>query len=168
MKIDFIIISSILVIICFLPFIIFPLIANKEKKNIINRFKEEAQKLGLNISYELLWNNNLAGVDVEKRQFLFVQKTEMNFEIRLINLIKMGDIKIRPQTHTYKIQGKPEEILTRIDLEIYEQNSLDFQVITLFDHDLNYNQEFELNNAQKLALELRKYLSTQPYLRRTA
>ncbi len=168
MKIDFIILSSILVIICFLPFILFPLIANKEDNCIKNRFKEEARKLGLNISYELQWNTNRAGIDILKRQFLFVQKPDMDFEIRQVDLNKVGDIKILTQTLKVKQQGKLVEILSRIELEFYTDNYLAPIAVTVFDHDLNYNQDFEIRNTQKLVAELQKYLSVQPVLKRTA
>ncbi|CAN5125907.1 hypothetical protein BH23BAC2_BH23BAC2_20810 [soil metagenome] len=64
MKIDFIIISGILVIISFLPFILFPILISKEGKKLKNKFKTEASRLGLNISYVLIWNSNRAGIDI--------------------------------------------------------------------------------------------------------
>jgi len=168
MKIDFIIISIILVITCFLPFILFPLIANSEEKSLKKRFKEEVQKLGLNISYELHWNTNRIGIDILKKQFLFVQKTEIGFDIRQVDLTKVHDITILQQNHIFKLQGRPEEVLTRIDLEFYVVNFPAPMVVTLFDHDQNYNQDFELKNAQQLVMELRKYLTIQPLLKHTA
>lgn len=167
MKIDFIIISSILVIICFLPFILFPLLANKEEKSLKKRFNEEALKLGLNISYELCWNTNIAGLDILKRQFLLVQKPDMDFEIETVDLNKVRDIQLLTQTVRIKQRHELVEILSRIELEIYTDN-LAPKVLTLFDHDLNYNQDFELKNAQILLAELKKYLSAQPVLKRTA
>lgn len=168
MKIDFIITSSILVLISFLPFILFPILANKEKKSFKNRFKEEALKLGLNISYELHWNTNIAGIDILKRQFLLVQKPDMDFAIINVDLNKVNDIKILTQTVRVKQQRLLVDILSRIELEFYTDNNLAPIIVTLFDHDLNYNQDFELKNAQKLVAELKKYLSAQPVLKRTA
>ena len=167
MKIDFIIISSILVIICFLPFILFPLIGKKEEKSIKNRFKEEALRLGLNLSYELHWNTNRAGIDILKRQFLFVQKIDMDFEIKQVDLNKVSEIKMQTQTVKVKQHGQRVEILSRIELEFYGDNYLPV-IVKVFDHDLNYNQDFEIRNTQKLVAELQKYLIAQPVLKRTA
>lgn len=86
MKIDFIIVSGILVIISFFPFIIFPLLISKEGKKLRNSFKTEASRLGLNISYERIWNNNRAGIDILKRQFILVQNVENKFQIQHVDL----------------------------------------------------------------------------------
>jgi len=168
MKIDFIIISSLLAIICFLPFILLPLLGTHEEKSIQRKFKEEALRLGLNISFELHWNTNRAGIDILKRQFLFIQNPDKDFVIKKIDLTKVDQIKMI--THYVKVKQNriPVEILSRVELEFYEDHTLTPGIVTLFDHDLNYNQDFELQNAQKLVDELQKYLIDQPLLKRTA
>jgi len=168
MKIDFIIISSILAIICFLPFILLPLLGTNEEKSIQRKFKAEALRLGLNISFELHWNTNRAGIDILKRQFLFIQKPDKDFVIKKIDLTKVDQIKMITHYVTVKQNRIRVEILSRIELEFYEDHTLTPSIVTLFDHDQNYNQDFELQNAQKLANELQKYLMDQPLLKRTA
>ncbi|MDT0689978.1 hypothetical protein RM549_09300 [Salegentibacter sp. F188] len=168
MKIDFILISSALAIICFLPFILLPLFESKEEKKLKNKFKEEALRLGLNISYELSWNTNLTGIDILKKQFLFVQKSDLGFRVNHVDLSNVSQIKMVTQTVNVKQQGKLEEILSRIELEFYNCNSLAPLIVTVFDHDLNYNQDYELKNAKDLVGELQKYLNALPVLKRTA
>lgn len=168
MKIDFIIISAILVIISFVPFILFPVIGSMEMKKLKHKFKAEVLNLGLNISYKLQWNTNLAGIDILKRKLLFVQTTEKGFYIKHVDLNNISEVKMITQTVQIKEQGKLVHILSKVDLEFFENHSKTLQTITVFDHNLSYSQDFEIKNAQKLVDELQKYLNVQPLLKRTA
>ena len=94
MKIDFIVISGILVIISFLPFILLPILGMKDHKHLLHSFKETAFTMGLNISYKLQWNTNIAGIDILKRQFLFIQKPENDLLISRVNLNEVNELKL--------------------------------------------------------------------------
>lgn len=168
MKIDFIIISGFLVIITFLPYILFPLLRSKEEKNLRRKFKEEALRLVLNISYELIWNTNIAGVDIFKRQFLLVQKPDSDFITQYVNLNKVSQIKLVSHNAEFSLEGKRIQTLSRVDLEFSENNIVESVTVNLFDSESNYTQDFEIKNAEKLVSELQKYLKAQPVLKRTA
>ncbi len=168
MKIDFIIVSGILVIISFFPFIIFPLLISKEGKKLRNRFKTEASRLGLNISYERIWNNNRAGIDILKRQFILVQNVENKFQIQHVDLDRVYQIKMAIENREVLQKDKRIETLSKIHLEFYENNSAELKTVNLFDNELNYMQDFEVKNAQILVTELQKYLIGYGKLNRTA
>jgi len=168
MKIDFIIISGILVIMTFLPFILFPILSSKVEKNLRKKFKEEALRLVLNISYQLNWNTNIAGIDILKREFLFVQKPDMDFVIQHVNLNKVSQIKLVSHNAEFRLKEKLIQTLSRVDLEFSENNTSGSVTINLFDSDSNYTQDLEIKNAEKLVTELQKYLNAQPVLKRTA
>ncbi|CAN5125661.1 hypothetical protein BH23BAC2_BH23BAC2_20800 [soil metagenome] len=53
-------------------------------------------------------------------------------------------------------------------MEFYENNSAEFETVNLFDNELNYTQDFEVKNAQKLLTELQKYLIAHEKLNLTA
>lgn len=168
MKIDFIIIWGILVIISFLPFILFPLLGSKEEKKLRRKFKEEALGLVLNISYELRWNANIAGVDMLKRQFLLVQKPDTDFIIQHVDLNKVSQIKLVSHKAEFSSQGKLVQTLSRVDLEFVENSTAGAVTVNLFDSESNYTQDLEIKNAEKLVVELQKYLKAKPVLKRTA
>ncbi len=168
MKIDFIIISGILVFITFLPYFLFPLLRNKDDKNLRRKFNEEALRLVLNISYKLLWNTNIAGVDILKRQFLLVQKPDSDFIIQNIDLNKVSQIKLVSQYSELRQKRKLIQTLYRVNLEFSENNIGGAAIVNLFDSESNYTQDFEIKNAEKLVAELQKYLKAQPVLKRTA
>ena len=168
MKLDFIIVSGILVIICFLPFILSRIFANTKKKQLGRKFKEEALKLSYNITFKLLWNTNIAGIDILKRQFLFVQELENEFIINHIDLNKIGQIRLLPHYAKYSLHNKLVSTLSRLDLEFYENNTSGLLTVNLYNYDLNYTEDFELKNAENLVLELQKYLNAMPILKHTA
>lgn len=168
MKIDFIIIAGILLIITFLPFILFPLLGSKDENNLRRKFKEEALRLMLNISNELNWNANIAGVDIIKRQFLLVQKPDSDIIIQHVDLNKVSQIKLVSQYAELRQQEKLVQSLSRVDLEFSENSIAGAVTVNLFDSEINYTQDFEIKNAEKLVAELQKYLKAQPVLKRTA
>lgn len=168
MKIDFMFISIILVIISFLPFILFPLLKHKEEKKLRSKFKEVATSLGLNMSFELAWNTNLAGIDILKREFLFVQYLNDQFLTHRVTLKKVQNIKLVVENKQVENQNKKNETLSRVTLEFYENNLAEPLSVTLFDSDQNFMQDFELKNSKALMVELEKYVSALPILKRTA
>ncbi len=168
MKLDFVVVSAILVIISFLPFIMLPLLMSTKKKSLRKKFKDEALRLSLNISYKLTWNSNIAGIDILKKQFLFVQEPDSDFVIHHLNLNKISQIKIVSHYAEFDLQKKRVQTLSSVDLEFFENGISGPLTVNLFNYDLNYTEDFEIKNAEKLVIELKKYLNAQPVLKRTA
>lgn len=168
MKIDFIIISGILVILSFLPFIILPFLIGKDRNKLKTRFKEEASGLGLNISYELVWNTNRAGIDILKKHFLFIQNIESNFIIQHFNFERVHQVKMLVENKEVLQKEKRIDILSKVTLEFYESNPEEIKTVILFDNDKNYIQDFEIKNAKILVNEIQKYLTAYGKLGRTA
>ncbi|MCM4161115.1 hypothetical protein FHG64_08240 [Antarcticibacterium flavum] len=168
MKIDFIVISGILVIFSFLPFILFPLLRSKDEKNLRNKFKNETSSRGLNISYMLAWNSNLAGIDILRREFVLTQWLNEKFVVKHVDLNKIHTLKIMVENRLVERHNKNTEELSRISLAFFQSNSVEPVMVNLFDYDLNFTQDYEYKNAQKLLAELQKYACAQPVLKHTA
>lgn len=168
MKLDFIIISAILVIICFLPFILIPLLSFKNHKILTNKFREESLKLGINVSFKLQWNKNIAGIDIMNRHFLLIKILDQNIETHHINLNQVYEVKLVTKNFNYKVKGEFRQTLSLVDLEFYQPNSEMPTTVNLFNYDLNYTEDLEIKNSQKLLVELQKYLNVQPVLKHTA
>jgi len=167
MKIDFIIVSGVLVILCFLPFFLCHLFVNSKKRNLGRKFKEEAQKLSCNITFELNRNTNIAGIDIFKKQF-FIQQPENDFIIHHIDLNKINQIKLSMHYAKYSLHNKLVQTLSQLDLEFYDNNTSEIRIVNLYNYDLNYTEDFEIKNAENLVSELQKYLNVKPILKRTA
>ena len=168
MKIDFIIISGILVAVSFLPFILLPILGMKDEKNLSKTFKEKALKLGLNPSFKLHWNTNLAGIDILNKQFLFIQKPENDLIIHHIDLNKVNEVKLVIQNCEFNLQKKVVSTLSRVDLEFHLHNLTGPVIVNIFDYELNYTEDLEIKNSQKLLVELKKYINAIPVLKHTA
>ncbi len=168
MKIDFIIISGILVIISFLPFILMPILGMKNQKNLTRTFREESLKLGLNSSFKLQWNTNIAGIDIMNKHFLLIQRLDNDLKIKHIDLNQVNDVKLVTKTCEFKVKEKFRQTLSQVDLEFYQPNSEVPVTVNLFDYDLNYTEDLEIKNSQKLLVELQKYVTSVPVLKHTA
>jgi hypothetical protein len=168
MNIDFIIVSGILVIICFLPFILCRSIVNAKKKYLGRKFKEEALRLSYNITFELNWNTNIVGIDILKKQFLFVQELESDYIIHHIDLNKISQVKLLSHYSKYSLHNKLVQTLSRLDLEFYENNTSGLLTVNLYNYDLNYTEDFEIKNAENIVSELKKYLNVMPILKHSA
>tara|TARA_R100001369_G_scaffold32700_1_gene57360 strand:+ start:3669 stop:4175 length:507 start_codon:yes stop_codon:yes gene_type:complete len=168
MKIDFIIVSGILVILCFIPFILLPFLVSTKRKNLRRKFKEEALSLSINITFKLIWNSNIAGIDILKKRFLFVQEPDSDFLIHHVDLTKISQVKILSHYEEYSSHNKPVKNLTRVDLEFYENNTAVPLTVNLFNYALNYTQDYEIKNAEKLVMELQKYSNAITILKHTA
>ncbi len=154
--------------ICFLPFILCRLLVNTKQGSLKRKFKEESHRLSYNITFELVWNTNVAGIDVLKKQFLFVQLPENEFIINHVDLNKIGQIRLLPQYAKYNFHNKLVQTLSRLDLEFYENNAPGIITVNLYNYDLNYTEDYEIKNAENLVFELKKYLNAMPILKHTA
>lgn len=168
MKIDFVVVLAILVIMSFLPFIILPLLISTKKISLHKKFKDEALRLRLNMSYELTWNSNIAGIDILKKQFLFFQERESDLVIPHVNFNKISEIELITNYAECYVQKKRVQTLSGIDLEFFENNISRPVTVNLFNYDLNYTEDFEIKNAEKLVKELQNYSNAQPVLKLTA
>lgn len=168
MKIDFIIISGILVIISFLPFILMPILGMKNQNNLTRTFREESLKLGLNISFKLQWNTNIAGIDIMNKHFLLIQRLDHDLKIKHIDLNQVTGVKLVTKTCEFKVKENFRQTLSRVDFEFYQPNSEIPVTVNLFDSDLTYTEDLEIKNSQKLLLELQKYVNAATVLKHTA
>lgn len=167
MKIDLVIISAILVMLVFLPFVLIPLIQSRGNKSLQKKFKEEVSKLNLTTDIIETWNQNMLGIDSAQKKLLFVQKLEEEFIMEFIDLslVKQADINFlnsRPIGH-----HKNEE-LKKVILDLSLYNAEDKKSIVLYDNDLNYNQDLEVMNAEKVKGHIQKLILSRPVLKRTA
>lgn len=167
MKIDLVILSLLLVFLVFLPFILIPLIQNRGSKNLQKKFNGEASRLNLKTDIIETWNQNFIGFDSAQKKLLFVQKLEEDFIVEFIDLdgIKQSDLKLQ---HSQPVGQKKEEQLQKVILELTVQHTEEKKTIVLYDYDLNYNQDLEVKNAQKVNDHISNFIKSRPVLKRTA
>ncbi len=168
MKIDFIVISVLLVTLVILPFVLLPLIQNGGSKKLQKKFREEASRLNLNIDIKESWNQNIFGIDSVQRKMIFVNSSEEIVQIHTIDLNRVKQSSVAVTTTPANKGGKKEEHLQRIDLEFLLSSPEEKKILSLYHYDINFTQDLELKNAEKCNSQIQNILITQPYFKRTA
>lgn len=167
MNIDLVILSLLLVFLVFLPFILIPLIQNRGSKNLQKKFHAEASMLNLKTDIIETWNQNIIGIDSAQKKLLFVQKLEEEFIIEHIDLDRLKQSELKLQ-YSQPVGHKKEEQLQKVILIITVQHTEEKKSIVLYDYDLNYTQDLEVMNAQKVNNHINKFINNRPVLKRTA
>lgn len=168
MKLDFMLVTAILVVLIFLPFVLLPLLRNSDRKKLTNKFREEEKNHEINSQLKETWSQNYIGLDLTEKKLLFVQKSEEDFIVVFIDLKMVAAcVPIIGELDVQK-EGKTEHLLRRVNLEFSFKNSGLKKSINLFDYDLHFNQDLEVSHARKWANLISQQLSNHSVLKRTA
>lgn len=168
MKIDFMLVTAILVVLVFLPFVLLPLLRNGDRKKLTKKFREEERNHNLNAELKESWNQNYIGLDLSEKKLLFVQKSEENFIVETIDLeVVNACVPIIEELEVQKV-GKTERLLRRVSLEFSFKNSRLQKSINLFDYDIHFSQDMEKSHAEKWAEQINQQLNIRSVLKRPA
>lgn len=167
MKIDIIFVHVAVVAAVAIPYILFILAAARPRKHLKLLFNKEAIALGLNLDQVDRWNSNIIGIDKTQQKVLFVQRIKEEISLQLIDLKMLKNTFLLHQTGTVKINKKNEEILQKVELELSMYNG-DKQIISFFDSDLTYYQDYEMRNAEKWSKIIQESISLRPLVHSAA
>lgn len=154
--------------IVFVPYFLLIYIGQREYRKIDNLFKKEAKKNDLKIEVKDRWNLNAIGIDSRQQKLLFVQRRNEEFFVQLVNLSNIKESKIFQYSKSININGVNELVLQKIDLELVPFNSDEKTIISLFDSDLTFDQDFEMKHAEKWNRLINSTLSVNPITRKVA
>lgn len=151
----------------FLPFVLLPLIQNSDKKKLQKKSAEESSKYGLNLDLKENWSMNFIGIDSTQKKLLWIQKLENDFITVCIDLSRVRSTKLIISEIDKKINGKPEKVLERIDLEFlfFDEEK---KMLNFFDYNVFYNQDMEVAHAKKWNELIQKQLIQPKYLKKSA
>lgn len=167
MKLDILLVDFALLALVFIPYFSFILISHREERRLKKIFSEEALEHQLKADEKDRWNNNLVGLDKNKLMVLFVQKRKSGVFKEFIDLKEVKSCEILQEINTVKIDNRTENILQRIDLQfrLYNNSS---RVVTLFNCEETYTQDYELKHAEKWNNKINSLLSFRPTLNSAA
>lgn len=168
MNIELMLVSAILVVLIFIPFVLLPLLRNSDRKKLEKKFREEEKNYNINTQLKENWNQNYIGLDLTEKKLLFIQKSEEEFVVELIDLKLVNSCTSNIEELTIQKEGKTESLLRRVNLEFSFRNSGLKKSINLFDYDLHFTQDLEVKHAEKWAELINQQLSSQSVLKRTA
>lgn len=168
MNIELIVISVILVALVFLPFILIPLVQNRGNNNLKKKFKDEADRLGLNIDIKELWNCNFIGIDSAQKKLLFVQKIDEAYVLENIDLSTVSQSRVIVAEIEKKVDKKEITELQRVDLEFTISATQQKKLINLYDSDINFIQDLEVKHAENWNNQISQFINSRPVLKKTA
>lgn len=151
----------------FLPFILLPLIQNSDRKKLQKKSGEESSKYGLSLDQKENWSMNFIGIDSAQKKLLWIQKLENDFITELIDISRVRSTKLIVAECQKKINGKPEKVLERIDIEFlfFDEEK---KIKNFYDYDLNLSQDLEIMHAEKWNELIHKSLRQQIELKKSA
>ncbi len=168
MKLEFMLVTAILVVLIFLPFVLLPLLRNSDRKKLTNKFREEEKNHNLNTRLKETWSQNYIGLDLTEKKLLFVQKSEEDFVVEFIDLKMVAACAPIIEVIDVQKEGKTEHLLRRVNLEFSFKNSGLKKSINLYDYDIHFSQDLEESHGRKWATLIIQQLSNQSVLKRTA
>ncbi len=131
------------------PYFAFIYIGHKQYNEVGKRFQQETKKHGLHIDEYERWNRNALGIDYKQQKLLLVVKRD---EIMLAEVISLANIKecvVVPCTHPVKTGTKKTEELDKIFLELTPFEGTDRILVSLFDSEYTFEQDYEMKHAEK-------------------
>ncbi|MFD2516640.1 hypothetical protein [Salinimicrobium flavum] len=161
MKLDILIVDFALLVLVFIPYVLFIFIGSREVRKLKNKFKEEALHHQLIIDEKDSWNSNIIGVDTKKAIILLVQNRKTEVHAEFIKLKEVKNCEILREVQTLKIDKRTEEILQRIDLRLTCRND-SIRIVNLYNCEENYAQEYELKHAEKWNNKINSMISYRP------
>lgn len=162
MKLDIFFVNTLLIIMVFVPYVLFILKASHESSKLKSGFEKLVTEYDLKPDWKESWNRNIIGVDYKNLKLLVVQGKETIVH-KLVDLAGITKSVILSDHKLIKLRGKKEEQLQSLRLQL---TYLDANVaeIELFNTSSSYFQDLELLHAQKLNDLINKLVVKKPTL----
>lgn len=158
-------VDALIVACMFVPIFVLIRIGNSTKRKLYKQFKTLAQKNGLNISEKEFWGNAYIGIDTAKQKLLFLRSEKDSFYDDLIDLKTIKECKVISLVRSIKIKHKKENILEKVDLQIYlTRNGTTMNSLNFYDHDRVFSENLEVMRAEKWKNIIQDQLSPQKAL----
>ncbi len=131
------------------PCYIIVYIGHKQYNKIGKRFQEEVKIHSLQIDEYERWNRNALGIDFKQQKLLFVTIQNEALTVKMYPLENIKESKIIPYFHTVKTGGKVSQKMDKLFLELTPYDEIDKVLISLYDSNHTYEEEYEMKHAEK-------------------
>ncbi len=161
MDIFFIIISALLILAIFIPFLLFNKAGVDFVSSMTQKIDKEAKNNDLTIAQQEHWANNFIGLDTEKRKLLFMKFLETETHTIVVHLDNVIKCEVMQNMKDIKRSGKQESLLLKMDLKISIINSTkEHEVLNFFDINLVSKEDLELKRAKKWVSIINSFIHT--------
>ena len=162
MKLDIFFVNAGILLLVFIPYFLFILLADNERKHLKQNFQRlvKQYKLAPDILYS--WNKNMIVIDRKSLKLLVVQKRDFVAH-QLIDIRSIRRSSVLSEFKNIKVKGYKEDILQRVELQLEALNGK-WIVVDLFDSNTDYMQDREILHASKLSETINNLLKDKPVL----
>ncbi|SHJ71441.1 hypothetical protein SAMN04487911_1326 [Arenibacter nanhaiticus] len=150
MNTSLLLISGILVLCTFLPFLLFNKAGKSDIKLMSKQFKQMAEKGNLKLDVKENWGNSMIGIDKVQNKLVFSKIKDGEPFTQMISINEIDKCEIITKTKLVRTNSKRESVLEKLHLELsfiaQDKNNL---VLGFYDNQDIYGEDFELKRAQK-------------------
>lgn len=152
----------------FVPYYLFIRLGQQEYRRINREFSGQVKQHNLKIDQMERWNLNALGIDFKQQKLLFVQRRNEKIFVQLYDLGSIKACRESFQNTTIQVNGANVTILQKVDLELIPYSGEAVTVINLFNNDMTYNEEFELDHARKWKELVNQCICARPAFKKVA
>ena len=147
MKLDMILVFTIVVGIVAVPYALLILFGGGSTKKVASKIKEAASKEHLTLNQTEKWAGREIAVDTVKNILLFAQHIEDNVRLEKIDMNLISRVVIQEYVATRKVDGKKQRVLEKLDLQLIFAGNTPDVTLNFYDSLIDASQNFELNRA---------------------
>ena len=163
MKISLIIISTLLVLSVFLPFLLFVLNGTKNTSNTKKQINSLIKDNGIIYSLKDIWRKNFMGLSADNKTLTFIHFNLNEPSITTINLTDVNQCLI------IKNHGKDRDKVIRLknlSLEfIFKSSAKSNLIINFFNIDDDLTEDLELQRIEKWQKTILNALTVKPFVK---
>lgn len=167
MDTSFVIVCLIVVGLVSIPYFLFGLAGQSEKKNMKAKINQIIEKNNLSVSQSENWGNTYIGLDTNHRKILFLKILASENLEQLLDLDIINGCQIMEKRKAIKINDKKELLLEKLDLEVTFKNN-EHRFLNFYDRDQMIQEDLELQRIQKWKNILIDHLSKVPVTKKVA
>ncbi|NKI25429.1 hypothetical protein HCG49_02505 [Arenibacter sp. 6A1] len=150
MNTSLLLISGILVLCTFLPFLLFNKAGKSDIKIMSKQFKQVAEEANLKLDVKENWGNSMIGIDKVQNKLVFSKIKDGVPLTQLISIHEIDKCEIITKTKLKRINSKRESVLEELYLELsFKAQDKNNVVLGFYDNQDIYGEDFEVKRAQK-------------------
>jgi len=150
MNTSLLLISGILVLCTFLPFLLFNKAGKSDIKIMSKQFKQVAEEANLKLDVKENWGNSMIGIDKVQNKLVFSKIKDGVPLTQLISINEIDKCEIITKTKLKRINSKRESVLEELYLELsFKAQDKNNVVLGFYDNQDIYGEDFEVKRAQK-------------------
>ncbi|WP_339654342.1 hypothetical protein [uncultured Maribacter sp.] len=167
MEISMIIVSLLLAGSVFIPFYLFNIAGQSERKKFKKKIEEIITKNNLNISESETWGITSIGIDPIMKKLLFVKIYPTENNIQLVDLSAVNEFQILEKRKVISTENRKERVLEQLDLQVLLKNG-NMHILNFYTISEDQGEDFEVRRIEKWNALLKSFILDKPIKQKAA